>query len=417
MSRAKQWTVRVVLVAVSTVAALAAAEFADRVWRKSNGQPYDRTEFDKHLVRSLDKTRAYVPAEGGPNEDEAHLHPYAGSEIGHDPGDVLATFRSGVPDDVYTIVVVGGSVAVGWSVDSEAFQARLVADPRFAGKRVQVLSYAHAAYKQPQQLTRLAYLLSFGYRPDAVINLDGFNEIANGYKYAEGGMHPLYPSFPVWAGVLLKRTYNEEALALLYQIRSLHAKARRLVYGAIERGWTASSLAGRLVENRLLLINSSRSRLQAQLYEAHAKARAEKGENRELLGPPFEGGLESALDLSVTNWVESSRSIQALCEARGIYYLHCLQPTLLDPGSKPLSTAEKSLGPGPPLWREGIEAGYPRLRTEGARLAEEGVAFVDLTGCFKDVSERLYIDGCHVIPAGNRILSGAIADAFLADLP
>jgi hypothetical protein len=61
---------------------------------------------------------------------------------------------------------------------------------------VKVLNFAHAAFKQPQQLTRVAYLFAFGYRPDVVIELDGFNETALAFENGRTLTHPLYPSAP-----------------------------------------------------------------------------------------------------------------------------------------------------------------------------------------------------------------------------
>ena len=66
-------------------------------------------------------------------------------------------------------------------------------------------------------------------------------------------------------------------------------------------------------------------------------------------------------------------------------------------------------------YREGAERGYPLLIREGRALLEEGVAFRDLTGVFRETEAAVYRDSCcHVNERGNQILAGAIA-AFVAE--
>jgi hypothetical protein len=108
--------------------------------------------------------------------------------------------------------------------------------------------------------------------------------------------------------------------------------------------------------------------------------------------------------------------MKELCDARDIYYLHCLQPTLHDPGAKIVSE-EESKFVGAPGWKDGVLAGYPLLRQRGEELVQRGVSFVDTSRCFAGVADTLYYDACHFHAPGNRVLSEAIADAFLAHLP
>ena len=89
------------------------------------------------------------------------LHPYFASERRHDLGRELERFRHGIPEDVYVVLVVGGSVAAAWvDAASDIFNSTVQAHPRLAGRRVRLLNYAHPSHKQPQQLTKVAYLLS-----------------------------------------------------------------------------------------------------------------------------------------------------------------------------------------------------------------------------------------------------------------
>ena len=65
-------------------------------------------------------------------------------------------------------------------------------------------------------------------------------------------------------------------------------------------------------------------------------------------------------------------------------------------------------------WIEAVHAGYSLLREGGQELAQDGVAFVDATGVFRDVTERLYKDACHFNRAGQERLGEFLAAEFLA---
>jgi hypothetical protein len=133
-------------------------------------------------------------------------------------------------------------------------------------------------------------------------------------------------------------------------------------------------------------------------------------------GPPFEPGAQAVAETSVKCWEECSRTLRALCEARGILYVHVLQPTLHDVGSKVPTPKELSEGQGPDSWIDGVHAGYPLLRAAGERLRAGGEHFVDATQIFAKVEKRIYFDVCHFGEAGNVMLGDRIADELLTCL-
>ena len=108
---------------------------------------------------------------------------------------------------------------------------------------------------------------------------------------------------------------------------------------------------------------------------------------------------------------------RAICESQGMFYMHVLQPTLHDPGAKPATSEELANGKAPDTWMEGVELGYPRLRKAGADLAQEGEHFLDASGVFRGIERTIYIDSCHFVGDGNRILADAIADELLRSYP
>jgi hypothetical protein len=118
-------------------------------------------------------------------------------------------------------------------------------------------------------------------------------------------------------------------------------------------------------------------------------------------------------ETSVAAWREGSRSMLAICRARGITFLHVLQPSPCDAGSKPLTPEEATAAAAHPLWAEAAAQGYPRLREVGAELAAEGVPFLDATGVFKGHEEPIYRDNCHFAGEGCAILGPIVAEALL----
>lgn len=102
-------------------------------------------------------------------------------------------------------------------------------------------------------------------------------------------------------------------------------------------------------------------------------------------------------------------------ERRGIEYIHVLQPTLTDEGSKEVSPDEALILAG---GREGtcVREGYPHLRRLGEDLVEEGVEFRDATGTFKGMTERIYRDACHYNRIGNTVLAEALLKPLLEAL-
>ena len=90
-----------------------------------------------------------------------------------------------------------------------------------------------------------------------------------------------------------------------------------------------------------------------------------------------------------------------------------MQPTLLDEGSKPWSADERAHAQGAPApWADAVRLGYDRLRAEGRRLREEGVAFYDASQVFAEIEESLFTDPCHFFGRGNYVFGNRIGRAF-----
>jgi hypothetical protein len=386
-----------------------------------HGQPYDTEKAKRDIVDGLDAIAKFVP---GTNREKmiddkdapiGILNPYTGSEQELDTGAVLEHFRTQTAADEYSVLVVGGSVASLFGCRaSDDLEKLLQKDPRLAGRTVRVLDYAHPTYKEPQQLMRVAYLLSLGYRPDAVINIDGFNEMALAYENATAGTNPAYPSFPVWGRLLQGfSVVDPESFDLTMEMWRLRKLAHDWIDWALRWRIYESSIAFRIVRSHVRGITNERFLVHTKLNE-HIAHMAETMEARKQeQGPEFDRDPQRVFEQCARTWLESSISLSALCRSRGIAYLHVLQPTLHDSGSKPLSEEEKAIPPGPPAWRPAIESGYPMLRERAKELEQRGIAFLDASQAFADVRTTLYFDTCHFVPEGDHILAAIIAPYFL----
>ena len=387
-------------------------------------------------LSSLQQQRAYLLAqESTPTEEPEEflrsqsqrgsirdvIHPYLGFVV--DPAvapgflreiDDLATevglpgstnpFERPAPDKLI-VFVMGGSVAQGFAHRSQAIARELKKIARFADRNVVVVSAATGGFKQPQQLMALNYLLLLGARPDVVINLDGFNEVAlPPVHLLPLGVHPTYPR--IWPARLgefdaaLRRIHGRAS----YLEEQREQNARRF------NGPLAYSRAAGLVWQTIdLRLKRSQARVADQLRDL------DNADDYQLHGPSIERGQEDEpWQLLVDIWSNASLLMHRLCQSVGIEYYHFLQPNQYVEGSKPLSKEERQRA-----WREdhpyrvGVIHGYPRLQVAGEQLRDRGVAFFDLTDAFQEIEDMLYFDDCcHFRTKGHRVLAQRVAEAI-----
>jgi len=311
------------------------------------------------------------------------------------------------------LVIAGGSVAVFFVQNgSEDLIELLQADPRFAGREVRILNLASGALKQPQHLMRLALALNAGWRPEAVINLDGFNELVLSVQNVVEGVEPSYPSLPQWAPLMGQVASGPEFRQGIFEVMRERVRAAALASRFEGWGLEHSALAAQLAWLRMRSIRAAHVAAQGRFVAALASGETALPDAR-----GFAPEDDELLDECARVWAESSRSMRALCAARSITYLHVLQPTLHDASSKPLTPEEIATGTAPAAWVHAVREGYPRLRAAGAGLRAEGLDFLDGSRAFAEEETTLYRDSCHFSAAGNRILAVLIARELLAELP
>lgn len=413
-----RWRKPVLALAV-LLAALSCAELGLRAWLAARGRPYTQAHAREELARWIDFAQNFGadPAQR-PRDERAGA--YRGPDLLHPffafdrPGgaELLARelARPADPSRELCILIVGGSVAATFAELGAPRLAELLrADPRLAGREPRFLDFARAAAKQPQQLTTVAYLASMGLAFDLVLAIDGFNEVAIGSYNHQRGTNPAYPWHDKWLALALGAGGDPLAHELEQRLRASRRELLQRSRAARESAFLGSALLGSLTLARLRALHAGMARDQ----EAWLARSQEREIPAHLLGPPFEGGGRDALEFLVRHWRESSFSIHALCAARGVRYLHVLQPALHDQGSKPLRPEELEGAAAHPSWIEGVRAGYPLLREAGEELRARGLCFLDASGVFREVEERIYRDACHFGERGNELLAEAIAPALL----
>lgn len=418
--RRRSLAFRLLLVVASGLLGALLAELGTRVWLRVRGEPYAASRTAEALRALESSMRAPLPDPHGRANEASSTHvlnPYYGVELEQDFAELerqAQLFRSGAYDDAFVVVFLGGSVCANTvNAQLERMSAAIRADARFAGRRVQLFNQGRGAFKQPQQTTLCAYLLALGWRPDALVEIDGFNELALGNHNAKSGVHPLQPWFPEWLVLAGGGADRGRELELASDCVLLQREASEHARRVLDDGRLKSAILGRLALARLNDIQSRWSAAQERFAEY---LRDDPG-SRAARGPKLDLPLEQELDACVASWFEGSRSLAAMCAARGIAYVHVLQPTLHDAGSKPLTEEERASSDAPKPWITAVTRGYASLRERGKELASLGVPFADLSGVFREFTETTYYDSCHFRGLGEERFADAIVRELLARLP
>jgi hypothetical protein len=424
VSRRSRWLRLLAWQFAVTVIVLFAAEGAWRLRMRWAGRAFDSDEVRDRLVLMASRATSLVPEPFDANKDLPResagqaqaLHPYTGSIVVGKIEQIGAELvRVGPPeyDEDFEILTVGGSVSAMFGLYGLPRTLELLrADPLFAHRRIYVYEYGIGGFKQPQSLNLAQHLLTLGFTPECVINIDGFNEVALGNGNSVQGSNPTFPSISHWGALTSQTAPDRETVRLAWNGMERQAEIVSLVNTARALGVSHSVLASTLVLKRLDALEASAH----ASFEAYTQRLRDRSKSLVLAGPPFKPGAAEAARMSVKCWEESSRTLRALCEARGILYLHVLQPTLHDVGSKVLTPEEVADGHALESWIEGVHTGYPLLRIAGERLRAGGEDFLDATHLFAPVKEKIYFDCCHFGETGNRMLGELIAAELLRRL-
>jgi len=289
--------------------------------------------------------------------------------------------RLGGSDEII-VLLLGGSVAEQMSSYRGAkghglFATRL--NERFGTDRFTVYNAGMGGGKQPQQYFKLVYLDLLGFKPDIVINYDGFNELAL----------PLSENVDLRNPAIFPRSYSAHLEASSSAIRACADSNNRLLE----------------LNSRIPFID-----LLSVVYSERCRSR--------ILWPHqpswWVGELarEDRSDLAARSleiWRESSNRLYEFTKMRGIDYLHVMQPNQYLPGGKMLSEEEKKEFTNRPQYGEPVRLHYVSFSRAGIKATN----FRDQRYLFKDHSETLYNDNCcHFNRQGIEYIADDIINAF-----
>jgi hypothetical protein len=306
--------------------------------------------------------------------------------------------------DTYVVGVFGGSVATGaGNLGRLAIVRELERSRALAGRSIKIVCLALGGYKQPQQLQTLSLMLALGGHFDAVLNLDGFNDLVLPlHENVRDGTALYYPR--AWPQITADLESKEFLLALGRRaaIGEERTAAARALIGTLARFNVAANVAWTFLDQW----QQKRAEVATRALE-----KAAAGQHSYLHNGPQDraASLEEAIARSTELWIESSTQMNHLAQANGIAYAHFLQPNQYLEGSKPLSDEEKRVAIRDGGYAPVARRVYPVLVKAGARLLERGVPFTDLTRIFENEKKTLYVDACcHVNQEGYERIGAAM---------
>lgn len=314
--------------------------------------------------------------------------------------------------DKLLVGVFGGSVS-WWAskLGASSFVQELKKSLRFKDKEIVIIRLAIGAYKQPQQLMLLNYLLSLGAEFDIVINIDGFNEVTLPLpNYVTKGVHPFFPEYWFELSADLPNPTVKRWVG-----KSVYLEDRRRGLAAwISSGFWRYSVTFNTfwaIYDDYLVRDINELKLMVKNYALKGGENIPYG----VSGPKWKLNPEqSDYQALAEMWQNSSRLMRDICEKNEIKYYHFLQPNQYIPNSKVLSAEEKEKAySGTSDWKKHVELGYPELIKAGAELKKEGEQIYDFSMIFKDISESLYTDDCcHFNLSGNELFMREVARAI-----
>jgi hypothetical protein len=396
-------------------------ELGWRLWLAASGQAYDGAKTRARVEQVATQLgRELIDYGAGKDKRNRHahvVHPYTGFASDGLLGTLpryIERFGKRRAKAYFDVLIVGGSVAGMTSHPlTDILPERLDGHLPEGCVGTRVTNLAMGGIKQPQQTTLTTYLFSRGIRPDAVINIDGFNEVALGNQNGLSGADPVYPSVTHWSYLLSGPPPDREMLDLMLAIREGQNEAVELAATAQRFGLLRSAVTGNMIRRQVEWLGRETAKDLSALNKRIA--RDAKSSTRGIAIPEERQASHpnAPVRLSVHSWFEASVSLDAMCDARDILYLQVLQPTMHDEGSKRLTAEELAAGDGNERWVAGAKAGYPMLREDGAQLRARGVRWLDASMLFAEVDDTVYIDLCHYDERGTRMLAEVITDELV----
>jgi hypothetical protein len=366
------------------------------------------------------------------------LHPYFGfttkpgtpyklsfSEAKHEANNYGFTTPYAYPfkrrEGQYVVGIFGGSVAQNYAVyeQEHGILARTLKQlPALRDKEIVVLPFAYGGYKQPQQLLVLNYFLSIGQSFDAVINLDGFNEVALSELNTQAGVEVSMPSSQ-HIMPLINLASGHESVAELNSLLLIkqYKEGLSTQLQALRQCTLASCYALRLLYVRHLA-NGYRREI-GKYDEFWARKFNDTGQDS-LVQISRDSALlpdtPEAFERMASLWAQSSRLMKQELANEYVPYFQIIQPNQYYPTGKVFAEEEKRVAiQEDSRYMAGVRGGYPVLLSKVDGLRKAGVTVINAVNVFDQTKEAVYGDTCcHYNQRGSEIFSTFVADSILA---
>ena len=319
-------------------------------------------------------------------------------------------------DDEFVVGLFGGSVAANLAVFEQKRRILATRLERVLGLpagRVTVLNFAVGGYKQPQQWLTYAYFRALGQRLDAVINIDGFNELALAGRNRDAGIELSMPSFD-HLKALRDVTGDASSLGSVERMMAIRQAWRKFAI-AFNRAWAGESweltLASGFLAN--FLVYKYHLRRHRQLLQQHVEETGGDGQNAWLMLEPAPSEVDgAAVERALALWTESSALLGGAQDADAGLYLHFLQPNQYHDTGRVFSEQERAVAfSSESVFADYIRRDYSRWVSGLEALRARGVRAYSLVHLFDPVSDPVYSDDCcHFNDRGQRLLAEAMAE-------
>ena len=301
------------------------------------------------------------------------VHPFYGQTGGAKEGfessvSVEKNFSSVSPApasnrEAVKVLLLGGSVASHFSrqprgdVPEEMFSRML--NEAYNTDRFVVYNAAFGGGKQPQQYFKLLYLDLLGFEPDIIINYDGFNEIAL----------PLAENLGKKLNAIYPRSFDE------------------IVFSSNYDGGCFDLNNAIATTNSLVPLIEALKWLYIKYCHEQSVGIAGAPLSDEAL---FTEERDGYVDRMRLIWERSSNRIHEYAQARGIPYLHFIQPNQHLMGSKVLTPVEQKMASKLKGYRDATKEHYGSLNIENL----DTVMKFDQRYLFVNEAKTVYSDGC-----------------------
>lgn len=328
-------------------------------------------------------------------------------------------------DGEVLIGIFGGSVA-SYLAQYEARHgviAREVAgaDDGVDPDDVVVLNFAQGGFKQPQQVQVLSYFLSVGQELDAVVNVDGFNEVVLGALNQRAGVGVDQPSVEHVLGLqAVTPVGTSPRREAVVEARRSYARFAEIY----NRAWSGEAPETRAAVGflwhflRYKYYNARFTKLRKQFLDRDeaASANASWLYLQSTGSAPTGGEVQWSPVLDV--WEAGASTFARLTTGAGIASVHLIQPNQYFVTDRRFTEEERlvALSAASP-YRELVPEGYRRLAEHADVLRSRGIAVHPLFELFDDLEASAYSDDCcHYTAAGNERLARAVAELLVAEM-